>query len=68
MIDKLTPSNCDIQIRQMVDKYHIYGAECLVNALVRASLNQPYLDGNAMMKLFQYAYERERKEVEHEPT
>ncbi len=63
MDDRLivTPSNLDIAIRRLIEKYHVYGAECVVNALVRATADELYLDPDAISRMFTYAYKREEK-------
>lgn len=57
----LKPSSADLAIRQLIQKYHVYGAEVVINALVRATKDEPYLDEKALVKLFEYAYNRERR-------
>lgn len=62
MTNWLVPSNCDILVKQMIEQYHVYGAECIINALARASLNETYLDGNILSRMMEIAYEREERE------
>lgn len=57
----ITPSNADIAIRRLIEKYHGYGAEVIVNALVRATADELYLDPDAISRMFTYAYKREEK-------
>lgn len=57
----LKPSSADLAIRQLIQKYHVYGAEVIINALVRATKDEPYLDEKALVKFFEYAYDRERR-------
>lgn len=52
------------EIKGIVDKQRVYGAECVVNALVRACLrcnSSKYLTKDELIKLVQSAYEREEK-------
>lgn len=59
MENKLLPHNCDFLVKQLIQQYHVYGAECIINALARASLSEPYLDGLVLSSMIRYAYERE---------
>jgi len=61
MTRNLVPSNCDQEIRGMLEQYHVYGAECIINALARAALNETYLDGNVLGRMMEIAYDREIK-------
>lgn len=54
----MTIAATDREIKGLIDDHHVYGAETVINALVRASANQPYLNEEAMIILVKNAFER----------
>jgi hypothetical protein len=47
------------EVKKLISEHHVYGAEAVVKALVRASKSEPYLDENALVKLVHSAFRRE---------
>lgn len=63
----LTISSLEQEIRGIIVKYHVYGAECIVKSLVRACQDQKYLTRGALHELIEAGYEEiyfRKKEVE----
>ena len=44
------------EIIDLVNKYHVYGAECVINALVESTVKEPYLDEDAIIKMVHKAF------------
>lgn len=59
MTTKLVPSNCDLLIRQMIEQYHVYGAECIINALARVAVSESFLDAHYVVWMLENALKRE---------
>ena len=52
-------ATADREIKEIIDKHHVYGAEVLINAIVRAARRQPYLGQREIQHLVERAFERE---------
>ena len=60
----MTIAETDREIRELIQKHHVYGAEAVINALVRAAATEPYLTNYEILKILNNALEREStKEV-----
>ena len=63
----MTIAETDKQIRGVIKQWHVYGAEAIVNALVRACEHEPYLQRDDLLRLLDHAYinvDRQRKAAE----
>lgn len=63
----MTIAETDNQIKGVITQWHVYGAEAIVGALVRACKNEPYLQSDDLHKLLDDALarlDRERKAAE----
>ena len=63
----MTIAETDNQIKGIIKQWHVYGAEAIIGALVRACKNEPYLQGEDLYKLLDSALsrlDRERKAAE----
>lgn len=58
----MTIAETDRQVRELIREKHIYGAQTIINALVRAAQTEPYLTKDAIIKMLDYAFERESTE------
>lgn len=47
----MTIMQLDGEIKSVIDKHHVYGAECILYALVRACSGQPYLEGDDIQRI-----------------
>lgn len=54
----------DNQIKSLVDEYHVYGAECVIVALVRACNGDKYLNAQSLHTLVESAFMRVDTEEE----
>lgn len=57
----MTIASAGEDIRELIDKHHVYGAEAVINALMRACEGRDYLTADDIKKLIEN-YERRRKE------
>lgn len=55
----LTIATLDKELKNLIDGYSVYGAESIINSLVRASKGNPNLDKDMLIKLIDSAYRRE---------
>lgn len=53
----MTIAETDREVKDLVEKHHVYGAETIINALVRACDKKPYLGRAELIKLIDNAYE-----------
>lgn len=44
------------EIIDLVNKHHVRGAECIINALVESTVNKPYLDEDSIVKMVHKAF------------
>lgn len=44
------------EIIDLVNKYHVYGAECVINALVESTVREQNLDEDAIIKMVHNAF------------
>lgn len=58
----MTIAQTDREIKELIDKHHVYGAETVINALVRACDGQDYLGRDAIVKMLDSAYARKENE------
>ena len=49
----------DKEISSIIKEYHVYGAECVINALVRACDGENYLNAQSLHTLIESAFDRE---------
>jgi len=47
------------QIDELIQEHHVYGAETVINGLVRASLKEHYLDEESIIRMIHNAFKRE---------
>lgn len=59
----MTIAALDKEIRDVISRHRVYGAECVLNALVRACEGQPYLRADDLRRILDRAIEREEKTV-----
>ena len=55
----MTIRELDPTIREVVDQWHVYGAEAVINALVRACKGKRYLDAEALHRMLESAIQHE---------
>ena len=55
----MTIAGTDREVRVLIKQHHIYGAETIINALVRAAVTEPHLTKDAIIKMVEHAFERE---------
>ena len=55
----MTIAGTDKAGRDLIKEHHVYGAETVVNALVRATTDELYLGEDVLIRLIHKAYERE---------
>ena len=51
----MKPIDVDREVKDLISNYHVYGAEVLLNALVRASVNEPYLRQEDLVRILMHA-------------
>ena len=56
----MTISQLDKELKQIIDDHSVYGAECIINALVRACDGKQYLDEYALHLMLKLSTEHER--------
>ena len=59
----MTVSAMDKEVKEIKNNYHIYGLECLLNAVARQYKNEPYIDKDWMLELFGQCIDRASEEV-----
>lgn len=59
----MTIAALDKEIKDVISKHRVVGAEAVVNALVRACEGERYLEGDALRRILNNAIVREEKEV-----
>lgn len=52
-------ATADREIKEIIENHHVYGAEVLINAIVRAAKRQPYLGQREIQHMVERAFERE---------
>lgn len=57
----MTIASADAEISNLIEKHHVYGAETVVNALVRASQKVRYLGQSDITRLVVRAFRREEE-------
>ena len=62
----MTIAAANNEIKELINKHHVYGAEVLINALVRACDGTDYLSRAEVLKLLDSAYIKLKEEKEHE--
>ncbi len=55
----MTIAGTDRAVRELIKEHHVYGAETVINALVRATTDELYLGEDVLIRLIHKAYERE---------
>lgn len=58
----VTIAATDREIKGIIEKHHVYGAEVVINALTRASIEESYLDENTIIQMVHNAFKRELAE------
>lgn len=58
----MTIAQLDKEIKPIIDDHHVYGAECIINALVRACDGKQYLDEDELHKLLSDAFKRKKED------
>lgn len=48
----------DKEISSIIKEHHVYGAECVINALVRACDGENYLNAHSLHTLIESAFDR----------
>lgn len=61
----MTIAGTDKAVRDLIKEHHVYGAETVVNALVRATIDEPYMGEDMLIRLVHKAYEREEEEAHY---
>lgn len=56
----MTISQLDKELKQIIDDHSVYGAECIINALVRACDGKQYLDEYALHLMLKLSFEHEK--------
>ena len=54
----MTIAQLDKELKQIIDDHSVYGAECIINALVRASNDNKWLTEDELHKLISDAFIR----------
>ena len=62
----LTISSLDKEIGSLISKHHVYGAESVINALARASVNERYLGRADIIRMVEAAFRRIEEEGEND--
>ena len=57
----MTIANCEPEIRDIIQEHHVVGAEAIINALVRATKNERYLQIEDLIRLMIRANRRENE-------
>ncbi len=62
----MTIAGCDKEIRGLIDDYSVVGLEAVMNAVVRATKDKPYMGKMEVLQLLEKCYEHEElfREVE----
>lgn len=55
----MTIRELDPTIKEVIENWHVYGAESVINALVRACKNQQYLGAEALHSMLECAIQHE---------
>jgi hypothetical protein len=55
----MTIASTDKEINELINDHHIYGLESIINAVVRACKDEPYVNEDYIIKLVKSAYDRE---------
>jgi len=63
----MTIASTDKEVKELINDHHIYGLENIINAVVRACKDEPYVNEDYLIKLVKSAYEREER-YESVPT
>ena len=51
------------EVKECIEKYHVYGAEAIINSVILSMKNEPYFTKEDFMKMIDFAYERLNEEV-----
>lgn len=62
----MTIMQLDKELKSVIDAHSVYGAECILHALVRACAGHPYLAGEDIKRILKKVIEREEKMQEAE--
>ena len=56
---------CEIDkaVKEVIEDHHVYGAECIINAIARASLTECYLSESELINMIKNAFVRIDLEV-----
>jgi hypothetical protein len=57
----MTIASTDKEINELINDHHIYGLESIINAVVRACKDEPYVNEDYIIKLVKSAYDREER-------
>ena len=52
----------DKGIKEIIDSHHVYGAECIINALVYACKDHDYLNEDDLVVMVKNAFNRRNEE------
>lgn len=55
----MTIAGTDRAVRELIKEHHVYGAETVINALVRATTDELYLGEDVLIRMIHDAYVRE---------
>lgn len=55
----MTIAGCDKEIRGLIDDYSVVGLEAVMNAVVRATKDKPYMGKMEVHQLLEKCYEHE---------
>ena len=55
----MTIAGTDREVRVLIKQHHIYGAETIINALVRAAQTEPHLTRDEIVSMVDHAFKRE---------
>lgn len=53
----MTIASTDKEISSLIERFHTYGAEAVINALVRACRGKQFLNKEALLNIFNHAFE-----------
>lgn len=56
--ETVTIAQLDTELRRVIERHHVYGAEAIINALIRACEGRDYLSREYVIKLVNAAYKR----------
>ena len=56
----MTIAATDKEVRNLIEKHHVYGLEVIINSIVRAAKTQQYMTEDVMHALIRSAFEFEK--------